>query len=339
MAELKNIAGDILCDATAAFLNGAGLGTGEDQNIVIPKTFKETINGRKERVPYVSAQSWRRWLRDTANQENDWAPSELHAIDFNEKGSTAKLATELNPLDYPEDDLFGYMKSGSKGKENIQRTSPFKTSVLRGIRSMRALTRDDAYVFPKDGSPLPYSTEFYSTHLEGFFNLEYHRLGTYVNTRVRQELSSELINKYEADLLVEEVQPHVTRYTAKNAERLRKERAAGLLTGLVYLRGGAKRAAFGADVSPKAMVFAGLSSANPCFNNLYIGKGEKPELNIPLIEELANDYAHKLATPIHIGIRNGYLGNEEQVKALAGKGFVVDSPVAVVRSFIETYLK
>lgn len=339
MAELKNIAGNILCDATAAFLNGAGLGSGEDQNIVVPKTFKETINGRKESVPYVSAQAWRRWLRETANQENNWVPSELHAIDFNEKGSTAKLATELNPLDYPEDDLFGYMKSGSKGKENIQRTSPFKTSVLRGIRTMRAQTRDDAYVFPKDGSPLPYSTVFYSTHMEGFFNLEYYRLGTYVNTRIRQELSAELAEKHAAGLSVEEVQPHVTRYTMKNAEQLRKERAAGLLTGLVYLRGGAKMAAFGADVSPKAMVFAGLSSANPCFNNLYLGKGEKPELNIPLLEELAKDYAGKLATPIHIGIRHGYLGNEEQVKALAEKGFVVDSPAAVVRSFIETYLK
>ena len=57
MNELRNIAGDILCDATATFLNGAGLATGEDQNTVLPKLFKETINGRKEDVPYVSAQS------------------------------------------------------------------------------------------------------------------------------------------------------------------------------------------------------------------------------------------------------------------------------------------
>ena len=339
MAELKNIAGDILCDATAAFLNGAGLATGEDQNTVIPKTFKETINGRKEDVPYVSAQSWRRWLRDTANQENNWPPSELHAIDFNAKGSTTKIATELNPIDYPEDDLFGYMKSGNKNEESIQRTSPFKTSVLRGIRNMRALTTDDAFVFPKDGTPLPYSTKFYSTHLEGFFNLEYYRLGTYVNTRNRQELSSELADKYKSDLSVETIQRNVTRYTINDVEQLRKKRAAGLLTGLVYLRGGAKMAAFGADVSPKVIVFAGLSSANPCFNNLFTGTGEKPELNILLLEELAKDYANKLATPIHIGIRHGYLGNENQVKALAEKGFIVDSPVVVVQSFIESYLK
>lgn len=319
MNELRNIAGDILCDATATFLNGAGLASGEDQNTILPKLFKETVNGRKEDVPYVSAQAWRRWLRDTSNEENSWTPSELHAIEFNAKGSTSKISTELNPIDYPEDDLFGYMKSGSKGEESIQRTSPFKTSILRGIRNMRALSTDDAFVFPKDGTPLPYSTRFYSTHLEGFFNLEYYRLGMYVNTPSRQELSKELIEKYTSNLSVDTIQKNITRYTLNDVEQIRKSRAAGLLKGLVYLRGGAKMAAFGADVSPKVIVFAGLSSANPCFNNLFVGKGEKPELNIALIEEIAQDYADKLATPIHIGIRSGYLGNEEQVKALAEK--------------------
>lgn len=338
MNDLRNIAGDILCDATAAFLNGAGLATGEDQNTVLPKLFKETINGRKEDVPYVSAQSWRRWLRDTANEENNWVPSELHAIDFNAKGSTAKISTELNPIDYPEDDLFGYMKSGGKGEESIQRTSPFKTSILRGIRNMRALSTDDAFVFPKNGTPLPYSTKFYSTHLEGFFNLEYYRLGTYVNTPSRQELSSELIKKYTSYLCRDSIQKNIIRYTLKDVEQIRKIRAAGLLRGLTFLRGGAKMAAFGADVSPKVIVFAGLSSANPCFNNLFIGKGEKPELNIALIEEIAKDYADKLATPIHIGIRSGYLGNEDQVRTLIEKGFIVDSPVSVVNSFIVNYL-
>jgi CRISPR-associated protein Cst2 len=123
----------------------------------------------KKRSPYVSSQAWRRWLRDTSNEENDWQPSELHAIDVNAKGSTSKISTDLNPIDLPEDDIFGYMKSGSKGEESLQRTSPFKTSILRGIRNMRVLSTDNAFVFPKNGTPLPYSTKFYSTHLEGIF--------------------------------------------------------------------------------------------------------------------------------------------------------------------------
>src|SRR3989304_9525477 len=107
MANLNNITGALLIDASAAFLNGAGLGSGEDKNKVIPKTFKEKINNRLEEVPYGSAQSWRRWLRDTTNEENKWNPSELRAIGKSEgKESTNKIATELNPIEFPDDDLF-----------------------------------------------------------------------------------------------------------------------------------------------------------------------------------------------------------------------------------------
>lgn len=204
---------------------------------------------------------------------------------------------------------------------------------------MRNISIDDAYVFPKNGTPLPYSTKFYSTHLEGFFNLECYRLGCYVNTPSRVELSKELISEYENELIKETPQKNVTIYTLKNAEQIRNERTAGLLKGLVHLRGGAKMAAFGADVAPKVIVFAGMSSANPCFNNLYKGAGERPELNIELLKELAYDYKDKLQTPIHIGIRTGYLGNEQEVKALTDLGFVVDSPVKVVETFIDKYLK
>lgn len=50
MAKLNNIAGALLIDATATFLNGAGLGVQEDKNRVIPKTYKEKVNNRLEDV-------------------------------------------------------------------------------------------------------------------------------------------------------------------------------------------------------------------------------------------------------------------------------------------------
>ena len=204
---------------------------------------------------------------------------------------------------------------------------------------MRALTTDNAFVFPKNGTPLPYSTRFYSTHLEGFFNLECYRLGTFVNTPSRVELSKDLIEKYKNSLVKEEPLKNVQIYTLQNAEQLRKERTSGLLKGLVHLRGGAKMAAFGADVSPKVIVFAGMTSANPCFNNLYIGNGERPRLNVDLLKELADDYKEKLQTPICIGIRKGYLENEEEVKALASDNFIIDTPIKIVEVFIDKYMR
>jgi CRISPR-associated protein Cst2 len=340
MATLNNIAGCLLIDARAAFLNGAGLGSGEDRNKVIPKTFYEMVNGRREQVPYVSAQAWRRWLRNTTNEENGWPPSELEAIGQSEgKGSTNKIATKLNPLDYPEDDLFGYMRSGSGNEESVQRTSPLKTSILKGIPGKRTLNTDEAFVHLKEGTPLPYSTSFYSAHLEGFFLLEYYRLGVFDNLGSRVELEKSLLEQRLESLDACKFYKDYIRYTRKDAEASRKATAAGLLKGLAHLRGGAKMAAFGADVSPKALVLAGMDCANPVFNDLFDGKGEKPELKIDSLLEIAADYAHKLATPIYVGIRTGYLQNEEEVKALANDRFVIDTPIGIVQKFIETYLK
>mgnify|MGYP000093562336 CR=1 FL=1 len=340
MATLNNIAGCLLIDARAAFLNGAGLGAGEDRNQVIPKTFYETINGKREKVPYVSAQAWRRWLRNTTNEENGWTPSDLEAIGQSEgKGSTNKIATKLNPLDFPEDDLFGYMRSGTGNEESVQRTSPMKTSILKGIPGKRMLNTDEAFVHLKEGTPLPYSTQFYSAHLEGFFLLEYYRLGVYDNLGSHVELEKALVDKSSEKLDSKPFYKNFLRHTRKDAETSRKQNAAGLLKGLALLRGGAKMAAFGADVSPKALVLAGMECANPVFNDLFEGKEEKPKLKIETLQEIAKDYAAKLATPIYIGIRTGYLQNEEDVKSLNGLGFVVDTPLGIVQKFTETYLK
>lgn len=340
MATLNNIAGCLLIDARAAFLNGAGLGAGEDRNQVIPKTFTETINGKREKVPYVSAQAWRRWLRNTTNEENDWPPSELEAIGKSEgKGSTNKIATKLNPLEFPEDDIFGYMRSGTGSEESVQRTSPMKTSILKGIPGKRAINTDEAFVHLKEGTPLPYSTQFYSAHLEGFFVLEYYRLGVYDNLGSHVELEKALLEECRDRLDSKEFYKGYMRYTRKDADVSRKNNAAGLLKGLAHLRGGAKMAAFGADVSPKALILAGMECANPVFNDLFDGKGEKPELKVNCLHEIAADYASKLATPIYIGIRTGYLQNEDEVKSLNVNGYIVDTPLGIVQKFNEAHLK
>lgn len=338
MSTLNNITGSLLIDARAVFLNGAGLGAGEDRNKVIPKTFREKVNGKFEKVPYVSAQAWRRWLRNTSNEENNWSPSDLHAIDQSAKGSTSKIATYLNPIDYPEDDLFGYMRSGKKKEESVQRTSAFKTSILKGIEGKRVINTDQAFVHLKEGTPLPYSTDFYSTHLEGFFNLEYYRLGRYDNRGSQVELAKEFVETYQDQLEESALNGKFKRYTLKDAAQKRQTRAAGLLKGLAHLRGGAKLAAFGADVSPKVLILAGMECANPIFNDLFDGHGTKPALKIDALLEIIADYQDKLATPVYIGIRSGYLENEEIIRGLASDKIVIGSPISITQSFIKNHL-
>ena len=346
--SIKNIAGTFLIDATSAFLNGAGIAPGEAKTTTVPKTYLEQNGNRKEQVPYVSAQAFRRWLRNTVNEENNWSPSDLRPIKTSEKGSTNKISTELNPIDFPEDDIFGYMSAGSStgtktnddAAESVQRTTAFKNSILRAIRGKRTVNQDDAYVHLKEGSPLPYSTKFYCTYLEGFFNLECYRLGIYDNLGSHVELSKELLRQHRERLQETKIHNKFSRYSLKNIVSVQKERSAGLLRGLILLRGGAKQAAFATDIAPKIIVLAGLSCANPIFNDLFEAHELRPSLKIEALKEIVNDYADKLSTTIHIGIRSGVLANESEAQALANeKNFIVDSPIAVVKKFIDTYLK
>ena len=159
---LTHIAGTFLIQADGAFLNGAGLGEGEDRNVTIPKTFS---NGRN-RVPYVSAQAWKRWLRTTVIQEAGWTPSEPQAIGWNPKGNVNKIAGQLNPVEFPEDDIFGYMRAqegqgrrmASEGEDEdgedeattktkaVMRASPFAASLLVSLRAEGWRGEDEGFV-------------------------------------------------------------------------------------------------------------------------------------------------------------------------------------------------
>src|ERR1035437_7533380 len=145
MAALTHVVGTFVIHADASFLNGAGLGEGEDRNVTIPKTLRDG----KFSVPYVSSQAWKRWLRSTLIAETGWKPSELRSIKESEKQTTSKIAGELNPVDYAEDDLFGYMRAqegqgkrkksedldgeeegGANKTKALMRSSPFSASLL-----------------------------------------------------------------------------------------------------------------------------------------------------------------------------------------------------------------
>lgn len=422
---LSHIAGTFLIQADGAFLNGAGLGEGEDRNVTIPKTFRD---GRGE-VPYVSSQAWKRWLRNTFIEETDWPESEVKAIGWNPKGNVNKIASELNPVDFPEDDIFGYMRAqegqGKKGSgeeegteegktssvrtKSVMRASPFMASVLISLRSAGWKGEDEGFVhltrydplalaeaeierflssipnnrkdkkktvwerlseidsdlakkikFHLDDnnldllrkelskmakernvevafienpcSPLPYTTRFYNTHLQGIFCLDYGRLGTYWNLGDRIELEEAKANKLIQDGKLAEVtnkEPYKTLSNSgrigkvyritKKVEHSPKERALELFKALSVLRGGAKQAQFGTDVSPKVLILAGLTCGNPIFNHLFKDNSDGPILKLETLKEIIIDYSDRIVTPVLIGIRSGYLQNESEVRLLNEK--------------------
>ena len=97
----------------------------------------------------------------------------------------------------------------------------------------------------------------------------------------------------------------------------RKDRASALLKALAVLRGGAKQAQFGTDVSPKVLILAGLNCGNPIFNHIFNDAKEGPEIKIDTLKEIIKDYADRLVTPVYLGIRKGYLNSKNETDVLA----------------------
>ena len=419
--KLTHIAGTFLIEAPGSFLNGGGLGRGEYDNYAVIKTFFDGWSSKGPyTVPFISAASWRRWLRDTVIEETGMKPSTIRALHKNPRGNTDKIGSERNPIEYIEDDIFGYMYPIAKAdrepevetealtpddedetledeavgdtKETMAirglfRTSVFASSILRGLRKDGWEGRDQNYVGLVEGSSQPYKTQFMNTALQGVFDLHYDRLGVFVNVGDRAELDQAMINKYLGSkmLIKRQDQPEYfslekvslsdavasrragtaasrkpkkerfkpikkfgSIYELANAPKIRKERATALLKSLAVLRGGAKQAAFGTDVSSKVIIMAGMTCGNPIFNTLFEDNSLDPRmgknvvLNLKALKEIISDYKDRICTPVIIGIRTGYMKNEQEIRNLedtevdgSGIKIVVTTPIDAAKQMTD----
>jgi CRISPR-associated protein Cst2 len=82
------------------------LGVGGDFDNYTIESVLEMDSQAEANVPFVSAASWRRWLRDILIEETGLKPSTIRA-----RGNTDKIGSERNPIEYIEDDVLGYTVS------------------------------------------------------------------------------------------------------------------------------------------------------------------------------------------------------------------------------------
>lgn len=339
--KLTHVTGTFLIQAEGSFLNGGGLESGEYRNATAPKTFWDVDKqGRRIRVPYVSAQAWRHWLRETFKEEYPNHPhAELKALSYNAKGNPNKIGTDMNPIHFAEDDIFGYMRAAegqgtSKAKTKaVMRSSPFSSSILRSIRKDSTISTDEGYVHLNEGSPVPYTTVFYNTQLQGLFGLNCSRLGVFRNDGDRIELDEELVEKYIEDGVIHNKEGEENIYEVTDNKS--SERATMILKSLAVLRGGAKQAQFGTDISPKAIIIAGLNCGNLIFSNIFDEKESQPIIKIDTLQQVYSDYQNRLSTPIYIGIRKGYMHSEnelelEAVSKNSNGSIVLTSPIEAI---------
>lgn len=342
--QTTHLAGVFSISADGSFLNGAGLGSGEDKNKSIVKYY-----WRDKKIPYISSQAWRRWLRNTLIDNTNWPQSNLEAIEWNQKGNTSKIAGQLDPIEYPEDDIFGYMYASPKKTkekderlrrdrlptEQLVRSSPFKSSLLRGVPDLIIVAEDDGYVHLPDDTPLPYTTQFYSGELQALFGLEVYRLGVFERKgKTNQELDPFLLDVYSDKLSIHDHPIYKDGSIAIRNDLItyQNELTSALVKSIARLNGGSKLAQFATDVAPKLLILAGLNAPHLLFDNLLISKEGKPALHLEALKEIVSDYDSNFTTPLFIGIRSGYLVNEDEIRALdsiKSVKVVVGTPISV----------
>lgn len=310
--------GLVLIDAPHSALNMSGQAEGAaTENQVVVKA----IQRAGQIYPYVSAQAWRYWWRNLLVSERNWKLSPV----IREK----KIAfTQAQPWQYPDDDVFGYMRAQSemvpvldkktntpklddqghqklkKGKNiTLTRLSPLKCSPLVSVSPQRPI-RDFGVMSRHEGDPVPYEHQFYSTVLKGIFSLDLTTLGRFEksNKTGYQNISSDGLKLAEASGAT-----IINDNIAEMPVNIRQKRAIDTISVLPYLSGGANQTLHLTDVAPKLIILTVLQGGNHLFMNVVQDKHGQATINMTALKEILSVFRKRLLAPVFIGRRAGFM--------------------------------
>lgn len=313
------LTGLLLIDAPASALNNAGAAEEARTENAIAVKF---IRSRQGAFPYVSAQAFRYWLRSTLDQTPDlgWKAAPV----FRE----TKIAyTDANPIEYWDDDLFGYMRAPSKKagaaekrKEDaarsvetptsteITRVSPFRVSTLISIAPV-SIASDFGTMTRHEGDPVPHEHQFYHAVLKGLVSLNLHAAGTfsYVNRTGYRNLDDnrlEIAKKQDLQHLESEKSYRLP------PER-RVERIAALLQALGIVYGGAKLALHYTDVTPAVFIAMITKGGNNPLQYL-IGADDKgqPQIKGEAVQQSLGAWRDQILSKLYVGWVQGFCDAE-----------------------------
>lgn len=347
------LSGFLLIDAPASALNNArdALDAQYDNEVGV----KMIQVSRTERYPYVSAQAFRYWLRDTLAQNPDWLANTAPV--FRE----AKVAyTDANPMKYWDDDLFGYMRAEGKktsaadgrkadaGRENatetrqsITRTSPFRVGTLVSLAPVNIVkdfgTMSRSGPNMQDGDPVPHSHQFYRAVFKGQLSLDLGRAGLFTYT---SKAGNQNLDEVRQQLAQEGGLEHLPAQKAYRLPRAqRAERMASLVAGLAELRGGAKQALHYTDVTPAAVLLVVTRGGNNPLQYV-VGADDRgqPRVNVDALKETVRAWKDQFLSPLYIGWTAGFHDAErDRLRAALvelqaeGTEFVMEHPRTVLR--------
>lgn len=312
------VTGLLLIDAPASALNNLGNIPGErfDNSVGV-----KIIRTKEGFYPYVSAQSFRYWLRTTLDQtQTGWLSAPIYREE--------KIAyTDANPIRWWDDDLFGYMRAPSKREsarakreadasragetetnDTITRAAPFRVSTLVAI-SPTSPTSDFGVMSRHEGDPVPHEHQFYRTTLKGLMSLDLKASGTFW---YRQKTGFRNLD----DARVKEAKNNgLIHMEEEKAFRLplneRIQRVATLFEGMAVLDGGAKQTLHYTDVTPPLVILAVTRGGNHIFGYV-VGSNSRglPELKMDNLKEVLTVFKDEILSDVYVGWVRGYLDEE-----------------------------
>jgi len=299
------LAGKIVLAVTAgAPNNGAGSGT-------TAPVKKATVRGRT--YPYVSAQAFRRWLRETMVAGGS-VPSPTARVGKAE-GKAQKATTGADPARYADDDLFGYMKATAKSDNEATtlRDSPFMVGTFLSVEPVRT-TEDFGVMSRGIATPVLHAHEFYTADLTAPFLLDLPRIGTFTlpdkTGAGRPNYLDVASAQKAADAIAGGAAPQ--QFRGQQALRLpleqRRERAAILLEAIADLAGGAKKALHYGDRTPALIAVVPMAGGVNPLGFVIDGAEDGSGLQVrsgALREELGA-WQGEWEAPVRFGWRPGF---------------------------------
>jgi CRISPR-associated protein Cst2 len=331
---MKTIQGFVLIDVDVAALNNAGKSDASHlENSVATKKIRK--NGRE--YPYVSGQAWRYWWRENLNAQFGWEMSPI----TREK----KIAfTEADPLEYPDDDVFGYMRAGKKDIEDpetgkkksvnvtLTRISPLKNSALISV-AYNPIVQNWASMSRQEGDAVPYGIDEYCAIMKGMFSLDLDWVGTFSEqNRTGFTNINELMKKGYLASGAEEIKDELSTASSTTLVRIpqeiREKRVKDTILALKTLSGGAKQTTNLADVTPKLIVLAQFKSGNHPFSHLAREEKGEAVFSIEALKEVLEDYKDQFEERVYIGRRMGFMDElENKLVELKEQGLIEYGPI------------
>lgn len=320
------VTGLLLIDAPASALNNLGsIESDRFDNATGVKFIRSKDGGA---FPYVSAQAFRYWLRNTlARNVKSWIAAPIYRED--------KVAyTDANPIEYWDDDLLGYMRApgdgatakqkrnsdpeyqkltpldkDAKGKElAVTRVSPFRVSTLVSLAPV-SLVEDFESMSRHDGDPVPYTSQFYRTTLKGLFSLDLQSSGTF---SYRNKTGFRNLDKVRVELAQKAGLTHLeTEKSFRLPDEQRAARVSALFEGLAQLEGGAKQTLHYTDVMPSLVIVAVTKGGNHVFAHVA-GATERgqPKIKAEALEQALTVFKDEILSPVFVGWVKGYLDDQ-----------------------------